>query len=54
MNKDPVKATKWKGRILFCIEHEESEAPRLGVERISDKPPEDEEGNPIEGAKSII
>ena len=32
MNKDPTKATKWKGRILIGIEYEESESPKLGVD----------------------
>ena len=54
MNKDPTIATKWKGRILIGIEHEETEAPRLGVESMSTIPPNDPEGNPIPGAKSIV
>jgi hypothetical protein len=33
MNKDPQKATKWKGRILIGIETmEDVETPKLGVE----------------------
>lgn len=54
MNKDPTKATKWKGRVLIGIEHEETEAPRLGVEAMETKPPCDEEGNEIPGARSIV
>ena len=54
MNKDPLIATKWKGRILIGIEYEETEAPKLGVESMSTLPPNDEEGNPIKGATSIV
>ena len=54
MNKDPSKATKWKGRILIGVEYFESESPRLGVEPMSTTPPVDEEGNEIEGEKSIV
>ena len=50
MNKDPSKATKWKGRILFGVEYDsDTETPKLGVEKMSTTPPVDEEGNPIEG-----
>lgn len=36
MNKDPQKATKWKGRILIGIETmEDVETPKLGVEQMS-------------------
>lgn len=54
MNKDPHIATKWKGRILIGIEHEETEAPKLGVEAMSTMPPADEAGKPIPNAKSIV
>lgn len=54
MNKDPTKATKWKGRVLIGIEHEESETPRLGVEDMKTEHPKDEEGEEIPGAKSIV
>ena len=54
MNKDPTKATKWKGRILIGIEHYESETPRLGVEAMDIYPPKDDDGNEIPGAKSIV
>ena len=55
MNKDPLKATKWKGRILFGVEHFESESPKLGVESMDTKPPVDPETNQeIPGAKSIV
>lgn len=54
MNKDPTIATKWKGRILIGVEHEEVETPKLGVESMSTQQPEDSEGNPIPGAKSIV
>ena len=54
MNKDPTKATKWKGRILMGVEYFESESPKCGVEKMSTTPPLDEEGNEIEGAKSIV
>ena len=54
MNKDPQKATKWKGRILIGVEHYETEGPQLGVEPMSRLPPKDEDGNEIEGAKSIV
>ena len=54
MNKDPNKATKWKGRILIGIEYFESESPKLGVEKMSPTPPLDDEGNEIEGEKSMI
>jgi len=51
MNKDPVKATKWKGRILIGIEFEEEvETPKLGVEAMSTIPPKDKDGNDIQGA----
>ena len=52
MNKNPQIATKWKGRILIGIEYEETEAPKLGVERMSTVPPNDENGAPI--GKSIV
>ena len=54
MNKDPTIATDWKGRLLIGIEHEETEAPKLGVEPMSTLPPNDFEGQPIPGAKSIV
>lgn len=54
MNKDPNKATKWKGRILMGVEYFESESPKLGVEPMSTTPPKDDEGNEIEGEKSIV
>lgn len=54
MNKDPIIATKWKGRVLIGIEFEETESPKLGVESMSTMPPNDEEGKPIEGATSIV
>ena len=54
MNKDPIKATKWKGRILIGIEHFEEESPKLGVEFMSTMPPQDSEGNEIEGERSIV
>ena len=54
MNKDPTKATKWKGRILIGIEHDDTENPKLGVERMSTMPPQDSEGNEIAGAISIV
>lgn len=55
MNKDPMKATKWKGRILFGVEHCESESPKFGVESMSTSPPTDPETNEeIPGAKSIV
>ena len=54
MNKDPTKATKWKGRILIGVEHYETEGRQLGVEPMSRLPPKDEDGNEIEGAKSIV
>lgn len=48
MNRDPTKATLWKGRILFGIEHEENvETPRCGVEQMPSAPPVDKEGNPV-------
>ena len=47
MNKDPNKATKWKGRILMGVEYFESESPKLGVEKMSTTPPVDDEGNEI-------
>ena len=54
MNKDPTKATCWKGRILIGIEHEESESPKLGVDsKLCLERPKDEEGNEIEGAPTI-
>ena len=48
MNKDPQKATKWKGRILIGVEHYETEGPQLGVEPMSRLLPKDEDGNEIE------
>jgi len=55
MNKDPLKATKWKGRILIGIEFEEDvDTPKYGVEAMSTIPPKDENGNEIEGAKTIV
>ena len=54
MNKDPTIATKWKGRVLIGIEHEETEAPRLGVESMSTMPPKDLEGKEIPNATSIV
>ena len=54
MNKDPTKATKWKGRILIGIEYEESESPKLGVDdKMCMERPKDEEGNEIQDAKTI-
>jgi len=50
MNKDPVKATKWKGRILIGVEHvADTESPKLGVEQMSSTPPmnKDENGNEV-------
>ena len=54
MNKDPLIATKWKGRVLIGIEFEETEAPKLGVEAMSTEPPKDVEGKVMEGEKSIV
>ena len=55
MNKDPSKATKWKGRILIGVEYFESESPKLGTEPMSTTPPVDEDGNEIPGqTKSIV
>ena len=54
MNKDPTKATKWKGRILIGVEYFESESPKCGVEPMSTTPPLDEEGNEMVGVKSIV
>ena len=54
MNKDPSIATKWKGRVLIGIEHEDTENPKIDVEAMSTLPPLDAEGQPIEGAKSIV
>ena len=34
MNTNPVKATKWKGRVLFSVESEESDKPILKVDKI--------------------
>ena len=46
MNKDPVKATKWKGRILIGIEHiADTESPKLGVEPMSAIPPTEKDEN---------
>ena len=53
MNKDPTKATKWKGRILIGVEYEESESPKCGVELMASEPPTGPDKKPIEGAKSI-
>ncbi len=40
MNKDPVKATKWKGRILIGIETvPNTETPKLGVQPMSTEVP---------------
>ena len=34
MNENPEKATKWKGRILFAVEHEDQDKPILKTEAI--------------------
>jgi len=55
MNTDPSKATLWKGRVLIGIEHEISESPKLGIEKMSTLPPIDPDTEqPIEGALSIV
>ena len=55
MNKDPTIATKWKGRVLICIEHEflDEKAPRFGCFPLETQPPKDEDGNEEEGWQSI-
>ena len=51
MNEDPSIATLWKGRVLVGVEYEESETPKLGVEKMSIEPPKDPETEePIPGA----
>ena len=48
MNKDPTKATSWKGRILIGVEHEENfETPKCDVESMSTTAPLDKNGDPI-------
>lgn len=34
MNENPEKATKWKGRILFAVEHSNEDKPILKVDKI--------------------
>jgi len=53
MNDDPSKATKWKGRILFGIEFEESESPKLGTEAMPVEPQLGADGKPLPGAKTM-
>ena len=55
MNKDPSKATKWKGRILIGIETEpDCEAPKCGVESMGTEPAKDTNGDPIPGSVSMV
>lgn len=35
MNENPTKATKWKGRILFAIEHYTEDKPILKVDNLN-------------------